>query len=413
MAGFPSITRRGLALAATATAIAVGVAACGGDSSSGGSASKDSKKPFRVLMVVDTTGPAKVYGNQDVIAMQAAIKYWNERGGILGRKITFDQVTTNGDPTQGVTALTKWVASNGKPDYVFPGTTGGDVTALIPAVKRMGLLAMGTVDGSVGCSAKAAQNCPTYFTPGGTLGIQPEAAAAYFAEKGYKTVGMMVEQNSYSETEITALEPLLAKAGIKVVKSEFPSTAVDLTPQFSKLVDAKVPVVFVASLGAVPGYVARARAKLGLIDSLPMVFDPGASSVDLSKLVPTSMLANTFEQIHRAGNPSKQLPGRDLLLKYAKPYGVLDQPLLISAYSWDDMILLRHATDQAKSTDPKAVAKALENLNAKDASDPNYILADTVKFTTDSHRNTAMKGDAYPVVPTGPLKDGMVQTLTQ
>lgn len=409
MAGVLARAMRGFAAAATATAIATALAACGGDSSTDSAAKSD--EPFRVLMVVDTTGPAKVYGLTDVIAMQGAIAYWNERGGILGRKITFDHVTTNGDPTQGVTALTKWVASNGKPDYVFPGTTGGDVTALIPAVKRMGLLGLGVVDGSTGCSANAQENCPTYFSPGGTLGVQPEGATKYFVDKGYKTVGLMVEQNSYSETEMTTLEPMLAKAGIKVVKSEFPSTAVDLTPQFSKLVDADVDVVFVAALGAVPGYVAHARAKLGLIDKLPMVFDPGASSVDLAKLVPTAMLRNTFEQIHRAGNPNADLPGRDLLLKYAQPYGKLDQPLLNASYSWDDMLLLHHATEQAQSTDPEAVAKALENLNPRAASDPLYILADDVEFSTDSHRNTAMKGDAYPVVRTGPLKNGMVQSL--
>lgn len=406
---------RWMVVAAMSCALALGVAACGSDGSSASgsedSSAASSDKPFRVLMVVDTTGPAKTYGQQDVVAMKAAVDYWNEQGGIAGRKITFDHVTTNGDPTTGVTALTKWVSSNGKPDYVFPGTTGGDVTALIPAIKRMGLLGLGVVDGSDGCDSGAAEHCPTYFSPGGTSDIGPKSAAHFMAEQGYKKVGLLIEQNSYSESEVPPLTEALKAEGVAYVTAEFPADSVDLSPQFAKLRDADVDAVFAAVLGPSVGHVAQARAKLGIVDSMPLIFDPGASALDLPTLAPPELLKNSFEQVHKSDNPKADLPGRDLLIKNAKPYGGVTQSMLIVAYAWDDLILVHHAVEQAGSTDPEAVRKALENLDEKSATDERYILAKKVEFTEDAHRNIEQGLDAYPVIRTGKRKNGMVYPL--
>jgi ABC-type branched-subunit amino acid transport system substrate-binding protein len=397
---------------ATIVAGSVIVAGCGGGDSSNPSTKTTAAKagsPYTVFAEMDTSGPSSVYGLQDKISLQGVVDYLNKSGGILGHPIKVTFANDNGDGATAVTVLQKYLSSHPKPDLLYLGTTASDTSVLVPAVKRLKALTMGAYDGTSLCLKDSQTACPTYFTirpPSGTEGI---AAAQYFKAQGYKKVGIIEEGDAYSEAETPGVVAELKKVGIEVVQAGYTPTAVNVQPQLAKLQKAGVQAVWSEALGASSGYVAKARAALDLIDTLPLVFDPGGASVDLTKLAPIAQLKNAKEMIQRPVDGALSLPGRDLMLQYSKPYGVLDQPLVAAAFSWDNMLVLRNAAVQANSIDGDAIVKALNALSSKASNDPNYIVFPKVLFTPANHENSAVDLTAYDIVEVGPLVNGMVQ----
>jgi hypothetical protein len=169
-------------------------------------------------------------------------------------------------------------------------------------------------------------------------------------------------------------------------------------------------VLWAETLGPPAGYVASARSSIGAVASLPLVYDPGGASVDLTKLATAAELHNAFEQIQRPGDPKLHIEGRNLMLQYAKPFGVLDQPLSIAAFPWDSFTTLQLAAKQARSIDQDALIKALNNLSPSAVSSPLHVLESKLRFTTDVHEDAASQTSDYAVVPVGPLVNGQVQS---
>ena len=317
------------ALAALAVMTALAISACGSSSSSSSSTSSSSKpsstataskSPFTLLMVIDTSGPTKVYGTVDLASMQAAVKYWNGHGGILGHPITIKTLNDNGDATTAVSVATSYLTSNPKPDMIFAGTSGIDSAGLIPLVKRDGLLDVAVDDGDNVCQTNAQMTCPTAFVPAVDTPTQMQSVVSFMKSKGWKKIGVLEEEDAFSESETGPLQSELTKNGMSASVVTFSPTAVNVNPQISELQSDGVNVIFVEGLAAAPGYAISGRAALGLINKMPYVFDAGAAAVDLTKLTPSvANLANSWEEISRASDPYVSMPGRTLLLKYGTP----------------------------------------------------------------------------------------------
>lgn len=406
------------ALAALAVMTALAISACGSSSSSSSSTSSSSKpsstataskSPFTLLMVIDTSGPTKVYGTVDLASMQAAVKYWNGHGGILGHPITIKTLNDNGDATTAVSVATSYLTSNPKPDMIFAGTSGIDSAGLIPLVKRDGLLDVAVDDGDNVCQTNAQMTCPTAFVPAVDTPTQMQSVVSFMKSKGWKKIGVLEEEDAFSESETGPLQSELTKNGMSASVVTFSPTAVNVNPQISELQSDGVNVIFVEGLAAAPGYAISGRAALGLINKMPYVFDAGAAAVDLTKLTPSvANLANSWEEISRASDPYVSMPGRTLLLKYGTP-AVSAQPLIVASFQWTDLALVHNAAEQAGSISVSAISNALENLQPQYQDDPLYMSAPVIQFTNGVHLDVAPAAvNSYVVVPSGPIKNGMV-----
>jgi hypothetical protein len=341
--------RRPAALAALAVMMTIAISACGSSSKSSSTSSSSStpssnssstamasKSPFTLLMVIDTSGPTKVYGTVDLASMQAAVKYWNGHGGILGHPITIKTLNDNGDATTAVSVATSYLTSNPKPDMIFAGTSAIDSAGLIPLVKRDGLLDVAVDDGDNVCQTNAQVTCPTAFVPAVDTLTQLKSVVSFMKSKGWKKIGILEEEDAFSESETGPLQSELTAAGLSSSVVTFSPTAVNVNPQISELQSDGVNATFVEGLAAAPGYAISGRAALGLINKMPYVFDAGAAAVDLTKLTPkTADLSNSWEEISRASDPYVSMPGRTLLLQYGTP-AVSAQPLIVvpSGRTW-------------------------------------------------------------------------------
>jgi ABC-type branched-subunit amino acid transport system substrate-binding protein len=236
------------------------------------------------------------------------------------------------------------------------------------------------------------------------------ATAAWFKQHHYTNVGILAQLNGLSQSENQYLLADLKAAGIRYTVATFPPTAVDVKPQISKLQAAGAQVIYGEALGPAAGYIGKGRAQLGLV-SRPLVFDPGAGSEDLTKLMSAAELKNSYEVTWGANDPAQKYPGRDLLIKYAQPFGgVTAQPVSLGGFQWTDLILARNAAQQAKSIDTDAMVNALDHLSQKAQTDPLYLSARALLFTAENHEDAIPNGQAaYVVVPVGPLVGGLVK----
>ena len=411
------MSNRVVGMTAALICAAIVVAGCGSSSKSssssasgsGGTASATSGSPFRVFFDADTTGPLKAYGSQDLAGLKSVIAYLNAKGGIDGHKITLSSMSSNGSAATAVSNLIKYLSSNPKPSFVFAGTAGDETAAMIPVTGRRGLLAASVNDGADQCAKNSQTTCPTFFTVAAPSDVPQKSVGIFMAKRGYKKVGIIALNEAFTQTETPAVTAALKSHGLSVVSSSFPATSTNVVPQMQELKQAGAQAVYAEVLGAPAGYVAEARAKLAW--NVPIVYDVAASSLDITKLAPAADLKNTYELIFRTNSPTiaKTLPGVKALVAGAKPFGGVGgaQPIDVSAFPWDDMLVVAAGAKAAHSISPTAIMAAMEKTPI---TDPDLALNATQAYSPSVHENIAAKPSEYPVVPVGPIRDGFVQS---
>jgi len=394
-------------LVAALVLTAVVVAGCGSSSSEGGTGESVSKgEPIEILSINDTTGPLKEYGSQHLDGLQAAADYFNNKGGIDGHEVKIKHVSSNGEPTLGVSELVKELAADPtKYTMVDAGAEGSEDAALIPALKRYETIGFSVTDGNTQCATNASTNCPNYFSLTGPNTVPEETLATFMKSKGVKHVGILEEAIDFTESETAPATETLEAEGMEVTEASFPESAVDLTSQMSQLEAAGVEAVFAEALGPAAGYTLKARSKLDW--RVPVVFDIAASGGDITELVSPDDLEEAYETTYTSNDPMKKLPGREALLENVAP-GTIDKvPLQIAGYGWDEVIVLANAIEGAGgATDAKSLEAALQDPSAKGKADPLYVIAREFCWTAESHENVCATKEDFTIIPVAPIEGG-------
>lgn len=391
--------KRRLGACVAALAVAASVTACASSSTSGSTgtaASGASNNAINVLDVTATSGATAIYGLQETLGLQAAAAYYNAQGGILGRKINITVVNDNSDPATATSLVTQQLSSNpGKYTMVWAGEEGTVSAALIPIMKRYDVFATAVNDGNNACEQASA--CPNLFTQAGTSSAAEVTDAAALKKAGYTKIGIIADQATYDQSELSYMEPDLQRDGISYDTVTFPPSAVSLTPEMSKLKSDGVQAVFALALGPSAGYVLSARSALGW--SVPVQFDVTGSSTDVASLVPASDLNNVTETIQYCEDIHHSNPAFNLLLKNTP------QPLAgniicpIAGDGWGGIVLLAKAAEKANSLSPSALSKAAETLKitGDEVSNP------TKCWSSANHEDICQGPSYYEVVPVGKL----------
>jgi branched-chain amino acid transport system substrate-binding protein len=380
-----------------------------GSSSTAAASTTAGGKPITILLVGDFSGANKQVTAEQFGGLKAGVNYWNAHGGFNGGKATVSTINDNGDANTAVSQTINYLSSHPKPAMVWAGTESDEVAAMIPLMKREGLLSMSVNDGNLQCVKDAATNCPTFFSIGGGSSVIAAAAANAFKKMGVKSVGILEESLAFTQSETPAMQAALTKLGIKSSVVSFPDTAVDVTAEMSKLKSDGATGVYAEALGPAAGYALTARA--GLSWNAPVIFDAAGSSFDVSKLVTSqSDLANAFVNISPPTNGCAALPGVKLMVSNAKavkaPIGTL--PLYVAAFGWDGVTLLHEATDAAKSTDATTLASTIQSLPSSAQTNKLFTLEKRVAFTKDNHENVGVAAGDYEIVKAGPVVNGQL-----
>lgn len=337
--------------------------------------------------------------------MQAAVAFLNAHGGVLGHQVNLVHTSDNGDPSTTVSVFLQYISSHPLPADVIAGEEGNTVGAAIPVLAKHPVFSVNLNDGADQCLKDAQKACPNLFSVYPAESVTGAGLTQWFKAHHYTSVGILEAQTAYTQSEGTTLEPQLKAAGIKYTQVSYPSTAVDLTSELSQLKSAGVQVVYSAALPPLPGVVLKGRAELGW--DVPVVIDDAGASADITKLAPAADLKNAYEQILAVEDPSLKIPGRAEMLKYARPYGNPGTESLEDAgIMWDTILTFADAAKQAGSLDVKALDQAM--LTLPPAGDPDLVITKKHSWTASDHENAGGLPSDFPIIPVGPIKNGLV-----
>jgi len=403
------VRKRTVTACAAIVGVAVSVAACssgGGSSSNSGSAAAltSSAKSINILDITATSGATAIYGQAETDGLEAAAAYYNAQGGILGRKISITVENDNSDPATAAGILTKQLSSDpAKWTMVWAGEEGTVSAALVPILKRYDIFGSFVDDGAGACAQASA--CPNLFMQSPPINVAEVADAAALKKAGYTDIGIISDQATYDQTELSYMGPALAKEGIKYSTVSFPPSAVSLTPEMLELKSNGVQAVFALALGPAAGYVLTARAQLGW--SVPVEFDVTGSSTDIASLVPKSELTGVTETIQYCEDINHNNPAFTAMVKYAP------QPLAgnvicsIAGDGWGGMVLLANAAAKAKSLSANALGDAAQTLTITS----NEVSYPTKCWTPADHEDVCEGPSYYEIVPAGQLKNTQLHPL--
>lgn len=396
--------------------LAIAVSACGSSSSSSSgsagsgasSAATSSKAPLTILMINDTTGPAKAFGLSHLWAAESAAAYINAHGGADGHKLLIQQMSDNGDNTTAVSEFIK-AETSGKHYVSCDCGQEDDLPALVPVLAKYPQFSVSESDTASQCTTGAQSKCPNQWFLYPRPEISQLSLAKWMQSKGYKKVGILLESMAFTDTEAANFTKAVAGTGITTTTATYPPTAVNLTPQMQQLKSAGADVVYALALGPPAGYALKARAALGW--SVPVVVDVAGASTDLTKLVPAADIKNAYEEVLWNEDPKSTIPGLAPMYQYAKPFGDLTQggvsPNDNQGISWDEVMTVKDAIVAAGGdTSTKALDAAMLKLPS---TDPLTILTHKRGFEASNHSNTLGAANDFVIVPAGPLSNGQVQ----
>jgi branched-chain amino acid transport system substrate-binding protein len=391
------------------------VAGCGSSSSSGGgggeaSVNTEKGSPFVILASVDKTGPTKLYAPPELAGIEGAAKVINEEGGILGHPIKVESINDNGNAQTGASGLIGWFGSHPAPNSVYPGLESSMESAKIPIACREGVFISAHTDGN-GLFSEAndpAKTCPYGFEVQGSLQPFQKAAANWFKEKGFKNVGIVEGEFAFGEGEVPLFEEALDEIGIKhtTVKADLESTS--YTPQLDQLKSSGAEALYVVMIEPSADHIFASRAQLDW--NVPMLGDPAFAGSDYTKTVPASQLKNAYYLQAPDVPTNTKVPGVAKLKEVVgksdlESFGV---PINVVSLGWDSVVVDKYAAEKAKSIEPEAMAKALEE--AGEWSDPLLATYTAIKYSADDHENHAAVLSEIPIIPVGPYVAGQVPT---
>lgn len=342
-----------LAAAAALATVAIGLTPMA-------SASPKAASPYVVDVILPLTGPLQTFGIANEHALKAAATVINGRGGMVGHKITMHFTNDKGTPTQAVSIAKGYLASSTKPNYLYAGNSSPEALAVIPLATAKKVL---TMQQAVTKTVDTYHKYPYNFTTAPTTVIGYTTLAKNFQSKGYKKVGILTLSTSFGASEASHAVTRLGKIGIQTKVVTYAFTTLTVTPQLETLQAYGATVVYYVGFGPGPGHILTDLHTLGW--NVPTVGSPAVAATNLKTLVPATVLSKTEVEaftVEQYVTPAKRSKALKTCIAALKRQGPIAIPLYNYTFTYDGLMLLWLAAEQAKSITTAKMVHALEHL---------------------------------------------------
>src|SRR5689334_1930175 len=292
---------------------------------------------------------------------EIALDYLNEKGGVLGRKVALSVQDSAGKNEQAVAAYRRLVSSD-KAVAVFGFIHSGANIAVNEVAKEMGVPTMGTQTGASDVTAKH------YDVAFRTHAVDPPRAATWLGwikKNNFKRVSIIAETTDYGiglakETEKQNKDKNL---GLEIQTIMFDRTTTDLLPQLLQVKAFKPDAIINIGVGQPLDLMITQANTVGLLPGTPMVtsYDaPGRPQHwQLHKEQGVGIL---FIAFYTQKSKLSEL-GEWFVKKYQEKYN--EPPIYSALNGFANAVVIAQAIEMAKTTEPKALIKALETGSFK------------------------------------------------
>ncbi|MBC2639827.1 MULTISPECIES: ABC transporter substrate-binding protein [unclassified Rhodococcus (in: high G+C Gram-positive bacteria)] len=394
---------RSSALTAALAVTALAVTGCAG---SGASEADAAGGPYRVFVTggISAQGSLAANAQTSVLAAKASAEAVNRAGGVGGRQVEITVVDDAGDATNAVSKLREAIASGKKPDLFLNSGPSTITTATLPILAQNKILSF-----NIGPTEDSAnpEKYPLNFDLASGPAENAETIARYIKGKGYQSVGVVHSSSAYGEVFGQAMEDALSGAGVTGTGSEeYDSAALDMTAQLQSLKNRGTQALVVDAYGAPLGYLLTSLQRLDW--NIPLIGNTSVAGTSLvSKPAPDGVLgtpatANLVMHVMSSTVYDARDTAVNTMVDNMKAMGDIPSTLIL-ADNYDALPLVAAAANKSDSSDPEALAEALENQDVLDSAETAF--SPSYHFTAESH--ASKPGDeAYKFVPPSPLLNG-------
>ncbi|BAH53211.1 ABC transporter substrate-binding protein [Rhodococcus opacus] len=392
---------------ALTAALAVTALALTGCSGAGADDADADGGPYRVLVTGGISGQGALAANAQtsVLAAKASAEAVNRAGGVGGRQVEITVVDDAGDATTAVSKLREAIASGKKPDLFLNSGPSTITTATLPILAQNKILSF-----NIGPTEDSAnpEKYPLNFDLASGPSENAETIARYIKGKGYQSVGVVHGSSAYGEVFGQAMEDALGGEGVSSTGSEeYDTAALDMTAQLQSLKNRGTQALVVDAYGAPLGYLLTSLQRLDW--NIPLIGNTSVAGTSLvSKPAPDGVLgtpATANLVMHALSSTVYDANDTAVNTMVDNMTAMGDIPsTLILADNYDALPLVVAAANKTgSSSDPEALAEALENQEVLDGAETAF--SPSYHFSADSH--ASKPGDeAYKFVPPSPLLNG-------
>ncbi|WP_414838729.1 ABC transporter substrate-binding protein [Carnobacterium sp. TMP28] len=322
----------------------------------------------------ELTGPVSAYGTAESKGVQLAIKEINAAGGVLDKKLDYVELDNKSDTTESASVATK-LATQEKVSLIVGPATSGATKSATPSLTRAKVAMItpsGTDDGLTLDSKGNVQ--PFVFRTGFQDSFQG-VALAEFAETSLSSKKAVIIGDSSSDYAIGLTKSFKnSYAGEIVADENFTADDTDFNAILTRIKDKDFDVIYMPAYYEQAGLIIKQAREMGI--EQPILGADGFSNQALLDLAGEENVSDVYYSAHFSLN-NKEKKITDFIKAYTDEYDIA--PDAFAALAYDSVYLAKQGIEEADSSDPQEVAKALEKVT-----DFNGI---TGNFSIDENHN--------------------------
>ncbi|MFC5357763.1 ABC transporter substrate-binding protein [Azospirillum himalayense] len=355
--------------------------------SAGSAGSAAAQDTIKIGMTSALTGPYNEYGEGGRRGVELAIEKWNAKGGINGKKIELamlldDQLV----PDRAVQNMRRLLDNKELVAIIGPAGSG----------PTLAVIEMAAADGRPYMNPVA--QTPTVTYPDGgkprpnvfSFALQNDVESTVlgrYVAKQFKKPGLVHESTAYGVSGADMIAKELKAAGGAVVATEtYNQRAQDVTAQIARLQRAGADVVVCVGLGADLAVIRRTMARLNF--NVPLVASNGALSIPYQEAAGDLVTGTRGSMVYVFGEETLNPAAQGFADAYKAKYGTdrwwgndPQRPQIFMSLSvsnaYDAADVLFEGIKRANSTDPKAIATAIEGIQGLRGVNATYSFSAT------------------------------------
>ncbi|AIB15904.1 amino acid-binding protein (plasmid) [Azospirillum argentinense] len=342
---------------------------------------------IKIGMTSALTGPYNEYGEGGRRGVELAIEKWNAKGGINGKKVELamlldDQLV----PDRAVQNMRRLLDNKELVAIIGPAGSG----------PTLAVIEMAAADGRPYMNPVA--QTPTVTYPDGgkprpnvfSFALQNDVESMVlgrYVATQFKKPGLVHESTAYgvSGADMIAKE-LKAAGGAAVATETYNQRAQDVTAQIARLQRAGADVVVCVGLGADLAVIRRTMARLNF--NVPLVASNGALSIPYQEAAGDLVTGTRGSMVYVFGEETLNPAAQGFADAYKAKYGTdrwwgndPQRPQIFMSLSvsnaYDAADVLFEGIKRANSTDPKAIATAIEGIQGLRGVNATYSFSAT------------------------------------
>jgi branched-chain amino acid transport system substrate-binding protein len=358
------------------------------------------QEPIKIGAFFALSGPNAPIGTPTKLVAEMVVDQINKAGGINGSPIELVMGDTESDPAKAAAIAKKFIFSDKVAAIIGPTSTGEGMQVK-KIVEQAGVPTFMTVGGDPVIEGGKFGPYTYVFKSPQRSSTAIKKLYGYLKEKKLTKVGLLTASDPFGKDGAVWLKKLAPEFGISFVAQEsFGPKDTDMTPQLTKIKNAKPQAIIVWTIGPAGAIVAKNKAQLGITTPLFQCHgQPGPEYIVLAgqaaegdRMPATKLMA--------VGQLSDQDPQKPVIQEFIKLYKDVYRydkqfPLNThSGYAWDAIYIVTNAMKQA-GTDPKKLRDAIEQTK-------DYVgVSGIYNLTTEDHNGLGV--DSMVMVQ---VKDG-------